>query len=46
MEEVSSKNTLKWYKLERMVQDGEVFRVCAGSAGLLENMKRCKMIID
>ncbi len=60
MEEVSSKSTLKWYKLAkngagveryvRSVQGQEVvrllFRLRTGLAGLLEDEKRCKMIID
>ena len=34
-EEVSSKSTLKWYKLVKNGMDGEVFKVCArsGSSG-------------
>ena len=59
-EEVSSKSTLKRYKLAkngvewerylRCVQGQEgvrrLFRLRTGSAGLLEDKNRCKMIID
>ena len=59
-EEISSKSTLKWFKLAkngagverylRSVQGLEVvrllFRQRTSSAGLLEDKKRCKMIVD